>query len=97
MDTNTKWLGCKVSQGQFSGEFAVQGKLFDGTGFSLFVEEEDLRLDNEPLLGQSVDGFVRITALQEQGDLCLVALPQPTMENGNSVTVHANELKEFSL
>lgn len=89
-----KWLQCMVSEGQFSGEFAIQGELFDNTGFSLFVEQEDVWFKEEPVQGKSVQGLVRITALQQKDDLCLVALPQPTMENGWSVTVKRDNVKE---
>ena len=90
-----KWLECTVSEGQFSGEFAIQGELFDETGFSLFVEREDVWFEAEPIEGKSVEGLVRITALQEKDNLCLVALPKPTMENGWSVTVKTDNLKEL--
>ena len=87
-----KWLSCTISQGQFSDEFAVRGELFDNTGFSLFVEKQDLKFDKEPKEGESVQGSVRITSLEEKGGLCLVALPQPTIENGWSVTVKADKI-----
>ena len=29
------WLNCKISPGQFTGEFAVQGELFNVKGFSI--------------------------------------------------------------
>lgn len=91
--TMGKWLDCTISQGQFSGEFAVQGELFDNTSFSLFVEREDLDFSNEPEEGRSVQGFVRVTTLDSKDDLCLVALPQPTIENGRAVTVKADKVK----
>lgn len=88
------WLDCTISPGQFSGEFAVRGELFNDAGFSLFVEEEYVRFRDEPVVDKPVQGFVRITTLQKEDDLCLVALPQSTMENGCSVTVKSDKVKD---
>ena len=87
-----KWLNCTISQGQFSGEFAVQGVLFDNTSFSLFVEKQDLKFDDEPQNDKSVQGLVRVTTLDSKDDLLLVELPQPTIENGRAVTVKADKI-----
>ena len=89
-----EWLDCTISLGQFSGEFAVRGELFDNTGFSLFVEEEYVRFEGTPTVDKPVHGLVRITTLQKEDDLCLVALPQPTIENGCSITVKSDKVKE---
>lgn len=35
---------CEISPGQFTGEYAVSGVMFDGEGFSLFATQSDLRL-----------------------------------------------------
>lgn len=87
-----KWLNCTISQGQFSDEFAVQGVLFDNTNFSLFVQKQDLKFDNEPKNDESVQGFIRVTTLASKDDLYLVELPQPTIENGRSITVKADKI-----
>jgi hypothetical protein len=89
-----KWLNCTISQGQFSGEFAVQGVLFDDTSFSLFAEEQDLRFDNEPQNNESVQGLVRVTTLDSRDDLFLVELPQPTIGNGRAITVKADKITQ---
>jgi hypothetical protein len=88
-----QWLKCKVSHGQFSNEFAIQGKLFDGTGFSLFAEKEDVRFEKGLEIGQTVDGFVRVDILQEVGDLYLLSLPKPTMQNSPFITVEKGEVE----
>lgn len=49
------WLRCTVSEGQFDGEFAVSGETHDGTGFSLFVPEGFVDLD-QPLPPPPVKG-----------------------------------------
>lgn len=89
-------LSCKITPGQFSGEFAVQGKLFDDTEFSLFALEEDLDFQGPPPAGGSTDGWIRVAPLTQDGDLLLVALPQPTLENGQAITVKTTQLKNPS-
>ena len=57
-----KWLECTVSVGQFTGEFAVQGKMFDSTVFSMFAPEEDLQFSKEkPTGNEHVEGTIRHT------------------------------------
>ena len=49
------WLECIISPGQFTGEFAVQGKMFDSTDFSLFAPKEDLQFSEKvPARGKHV-------------------------------------------
>lgn len=81
------WLECTISPGQFSGEYAVSGILFDGAGFSLFADRNDLRYVGEPEKKQSVEGAIRVFTLASRDNLVLVALPQGTLENGNTITV----------
>jgi len=85
------WLDCTISPGQFTGEYAVQGKLFDGTGFSLFAEKSDIKFDREPTRDKPVEGQIRIVHLDEKDDLLLVALPKPTFENGQTVTIKRSQ------
>jgi hypothetical protein len=89
-----KWLDCTISPGQFTGEFAVQGKLFDGTGFSLFAESSDLKFIGEPTFDKPVEGFIRVMQLDKKEDLFLVSLPHSTLENGQAITVKADMLRE---
>jgi len=88
-----KWLNCKISLGQFTGEFAVQGEMFDSTSFSLFAPEEDLRFNEKPTMDRHVQGTIRVMTLEQEGELTLIALPRPTFENGRTITVRANQIK----
>jgi len=88
-----KWLDCIISEGQFSGEFAVQGKMFDSTDFSLFAPREVLRFDKEPTKDNQVTGLIRVTPLDQKDDLTMIALPRPTFENGRTITVKTNQIK----
>jgi hypothetical protein len=88
------WLNCKISPGQFTGEFAVQGVMFNAKEFSLFAPKECLEFDEEHVKrGNTVQGSIRVTKLQEKDNLVLVALPQPTFENGQTITVKASQVK----
>jgi hypothetical protein len=89
-----KWLTCSIYPGQFSGEFAVCGRLFDDTAFSMFAEEENLRFDKRPGPDERVGGWIRVLPLGKKGDSLLVFLPQPTFENGQTITVKATDVKE---
>lgn len=91
-----KWLECSITPGQFTGEFAVQGKLFDNSGFSLFALKENLRFTGEPTSKKPIKGGLRVVPLEQKDDLMLVALPQPTLENGRTITVKATDILESS-
>jgi hypothetical protein len=88
------WLNCKISPGQFTGEYAVRGKMFNAKEFSLFAPKKDLQFNEETFeKGGSVEGSICVIKLQEKGDLVLVELPQPTFENGQTITVNASQVK----
>ena len=90
----TKWLDCEISQGQFTGEYAVKAQMFDGTEFSLFVPGDCLNFSDEPSLDKPVSGMISVSVTgQKKDDLVLVNLPRPTFENGRSVTVKESQLK----
>ncbi|HLB72893.1 MAG TPA: hypothetical protein VJJ98_02650 [Sedimentisphaerales bacterium] len=89
-----KWLDCTISPGQFTGEFAVQGKMFDATEFSLFAPKEDLKFTGEPPSGKPVRGFIRVILGPRKDNLLLVTLPQPTFENGRTITVKADQIRD---
>jgi hypothetical protein len=88
-----KWLDCTISPGQFTGEFAVQGKMFDATEFSLFAPKEDLKFTGEPSWDKPVRGFIRVIPGPRKDNLLLVTLPQPTFENGRTITVKADQIR----
>ena len=87
------WLKCKISSGQFTGEFAIQGSLFNNSDFSMFAEKEYLEFTENPTDDHPVDGWIRVETLDKKDNLFLVALPQPTFENGQIITVKAEMLK----
>ena len=86
------WLKCRVSLGQFSGEFVVEAEDFRGDGFSFFVPDSLVEYDAEPVEGQSVDGWVQVDVMGQRDGLTLIRLPRTPMENGPMVTVHAGQL-----
>jgi len=88
------WLSCWISPGQFSVEYAVEGEAYNGTGFSLFASEEDVECDSLPLEGQRVPGWIRVKVLAADSGTVLVNLPQRTLENGQTVTVRANQVEQ---
>ena len=53
-------LNCIISEGQFSGEFAVQGEMFDSTGFSLFLPQRDLFF-SKLLLPLDIEAFTSLS------------------------------------
>jgi len=87
------WLICTISLGQFSDELAVYGKAHDGTGFSLFVPQDDVECDTLSTEGDEVKGRLKVTVLKESGNLVLVKLPASTLENGTSITVSREQLR----
>jgi len=88
------WLKCRIFPGQFTGEYAVQGRLFDNTEFSLFVEKQYLDFSEEPTFDKPVEGWIRVEPELHKDDLLLVSLPQPTFENGQSITVKMDQVKD---
>lgn len=91
----TKWLDCEITQGQFTGEYAVKAQMFDGTEFSLFVPKDCLNFKNEPSLYKPVNGMISVSVADQKDDLVLVNLPRPTFENGRSITVRQSQLKQI--
>ncbi len=88
-----KWLECTISPGQFTGEFAVQGKMFDATEFSLFAPEEDLDFNGKPSWDKPVRGSIRVSISGQEDDLLLVNLPRPAFENGRVITVRKDQVR----
>jgi hypothetical protein len=89
-----KWLECTITLGQFSGEYAVQGEMFDATDFSLFAPKKDLIFHEEPATGKPVKGLIRIVPGAQKEDLVMVSLPRPTFENGRTITINKNQIRE---
>ena len=89
---NATWLRCKVSPGQFTGEYVVAAKDFRGDAFSLFVPDEYVHCQDQLPEADRVDGLVHVEVLERSGDLALVRLPRVALENGQTVTVASSEL-----
>ena len=87
------WLCCTISPGQFSGEYAVEGEMFDGEGFSLFANEEHLECKRFPLESERASAWIQVQVLEQDRGLMLVRLPSQTLENGQTVTVAATSVK----
>jgi hypothetical protein len=88
-----EWLSCTVTEGQFTGEYAVQGKLFNSDEFSMFVPENYIQVRETPIKGKRVDGLMKVNILDEKGGLVLISLPIPTFENGKTITVKREQLQ----
>lgn len=88
------WLNCTISNGQFSGEYAIQGEMFNSNSFSLFAPKDCVRLNNEaPKEDEHVEGSICVRVLNKEEDLVLVKLPQSTFENGQIITVKADKVE----
>jgi hypothetical protein len=86
------YLKCKVSQGQFSDEFAVRGMSHDGVEFSLFAWGGDvIRSTTEE--GEH-DGWILVEVIAREADRTMVYVPGSDVRNGQIVTVFETELEE---
>jgi hypothetical protein len=91
--TDQAWLRCTISPGQFSGEYAVKGEMYNGEGFSLFASEEDLECRQFPSGSERTSAWIMVQVIEQDKGLALVGLPAQTLENGQTVTVSASSLK----
>jgi len=87
------WLRCTVYPGQFSVEFAVVVRQSDGSQVSLFVPHEFVDCAGIPASNSPVPGRLRVALIDKRENLALVHLPRPTLENGQDITVEANQLE----
>ena len=85
------WLKCQIGEGQFSGEYAISGTTFDGESFSLFAPEQFVEVNGDVALGP-VEGWIRVEVLAQEGELSLVSLPRPSLDNGLNITVQNSQL-----
>ena len=88
------FLECEVEAGQFSGEYAVRAQMVGGQPFALFASEDDVECRVVPAAGEHVNALLKVEVLKVQGNLVLIMLPQPTLENGQTVTVAKSVLKK---
>ncbi len=63
-----------------------------GREFSLFSQKADLDYPEPPAENRPVEGWIKVEVLQCERNLCLVRLPQSTLENGQYLTVSADQL-----
>lgn len=88
-----KWLICEIGEGQFTGEYAVRGRLSDSSDFSLFAPEATVKFEKAPSGGKFVNGEISVTVLMERGERVLVSLPEATFENGQLITVNKDSVR----
>jgi hypothetical protein len=88
------WLKCKVMPGQYSGECAIRGQLFNNKEFSLFAEKRHVNFKGELSLKKSIDGWLQVEGGLKEGNLVVVNLPQPAFENGRNIIVKTEQTKE---
>jgi len=88
-------LLCRISTGQFSGEVAVQGKLYNSEEFSLFAPIESVEYSSELAEDSYIDGSISVDILENKDDLVLISLPQPAFENGQTITVKKEQLSSY--
>jgi hypothetical protein len=85
-------LRCTLYPGQFASEFAVVVRSSTGRELSLFAPRSDLSYQDLPTSDRSVEGWMKVDVLQCERNLCLVRLPRTTLENGQYLTVTADQL-----
>jgi len=88
------WLRCKVMPGQYSGECAIRGRLFNDSEFSLFADKNDVDFDGELSKDKPIDGWLKVIPGPQKGNLLLVGLPQPAFENGNNIIVKIGQVRD---
>ncbi len=86
MDAN---LRCRVFPGQFSSELSVEGVQADGEKFSLFAPAKYVTSDEPVTRDRSVEGWLRVSVWEDQGEKVLVKLPCESFESGLFVTIAA--------
>ena len=81
-------LKCTISGTEIAGMHLVKGSLYDGTPFTILVQEHHT-LPNEPVyLSKTVDGFLRVEHVVEQGDRAAIVLPAPSIQFSTNITVN---------
>ena len=72
------WLKCKISEGMFPEEYAVECNSSDGGTFSFFASQEHI---------DPKQSLLKVNIMDRQGDSCLVFVPSVPLEGGVSRTV----------
>ena len=89
-------LRCTLFPGQFSSELAVVVRSASGRQLSLFAQKTDLDYQELPTDERSVEGWIKVEIVQRERGLCLIRLPQSTLENGQHLTVRMDQLDRTS-
>lgn len=91
----TAYLSCNIAPGQLGGEWAVRGTVYGGVEFSLFAPQDSVKP-----VGDSIDdpeqerpGLLCVEVLEKDEARALVALPAPTFENGQIITVDLGQIQ----
>jgi len=62
--------------------------LYDGTAFELIVDQFDVQINEEFRPSRTVvAGFLFVQQEAQQGDVCYLTLPKPTLNYGKQITV----------
>jgi hypothetical protein len=91
-DVMEHWLRCQVYPGQFSVEYAVVVRQSDEKEVSLFAPQALVDCEQAPTFDRPVPGWIKVVLVKQQGDLVLLQLPRSTLENGQYITVRADQL-----
>lgn len=80
--------------GQYSGECAIKGNLYNNKEFSLFADKKDVNYKGKLSVDKPVDGWVKVAPGPQKDNLLLVSLPQPAFENGRNIIVKTEQVKD---
>ncbi len=89
----SKLLKCKVVANPLCDEPAVCGEDYAGTIFSLFVPRELLILSAENFTDDECEARLKVSVIDESGDLVLIRLPARRGNAAHTVTVHSSQLE----
>jgi hypothetical protein len=85
-------LRCQVSAGLFKTECAVVVRSSAGREFSLFTDRSTVTVPHWPEDEQTVEGWIDVDLIEDDGSLVLVLLPRSTLENGPYLTVNRGQV-----
>lgn len=92
MATKPMKLKCKITL-ENDHTFTVNSKMYDGTQFKLTANRYEFNLNEDFLPSKrTVDGWIYVEQNSQQGERVYVTLPQPTIEHGRHLVVHALDL-----
>jgi hypothetical protein len=73
-------------------EYAVIVRQWDNKDVSLFVPQDYVDCDQTPTFDRPVPGWMKVALIKKEGELALLHLPRSTLENGQYITVRADQL-----